>query len=148
MKSSGLARIGKDLEVRYLPNGDAVGNLSLAFTRRVKGENVTDWVEAAMFGKRAESLAPYLKKGGQVVAHLSDLHIEIYDKKDGGQGFKLSARIDDLELVSSQASQAPSAPRQAPQQARQSGGYGFDDMQGSDVPFRDPLAYKGVHLAI
>ena len=148
MKSSGLARIGKDLEVRYLPNGDAVGNLSLAFTRRVKGENVTDWVETALFGKRAESLAPYLKKGGQVVAHLSDLHIETYDKREGGQGFKLSARIDDLELVISReqgSTQAPSAPRPAPQQARPSG---FEDMDSSDVPFKDPLSFKGVHLAI
>ena len=73
MRANGLARIGKDAEVRYSPNGDAIANLSLAFTYGKKGtdgKRPTQWVDATLWGKRAESLAPYLKKGGQIVVYL------------------------------------------------------------------------------
>lgn len=101
-KLTGLARIGRDAEVRYLPKGDAVVNLSLAFTYGRKGEDgkrPTQWVEAAWFGERAEKLAQYLLKGSQVVAYLDDAHIETYEGKNG-TGTKLAARVVDVELVS------------------------------------------------
>lgn len=104
MKSHGIARIGKDVEVRYSPAGDAIANISLAFTYGKKGSDgkrQTQWVDATLFGKRAESLAPYLKKGSQIVAYLSDVNIQTYESKTG-QGVKLAARLDDLELIGGQ----------------------------------------------
>jgi single-strand DNA-binding protein len=68
MKASGIARIGKDVEVRYSPSGDAIANISLAFSygkKQSDGKRATQWVDATLFGKRAESLAPYLKKGNR-----------------------------------------------------------------------------------
>ena len=67
MKANGLARIGKDAEVRFTPSGAAVANVSLAFTYGKKGDDgkrPTQWVDASLWGQRAESLAPYIKKGG------------------------------------------------------------------------------------
>lgn len=106
MRANGLARIGKDVEVRYSPNGDAIANLSLAFTYGKKGadgKRPTQWVDATLWGKRAESLAPYLKKGGQIVVYLSDINIQTYDSKSG-QGVKLVGKVDDLELIGGHAS--------------------------------------------
>ena len=106
MKAFGLARLGKEVEVRYMANGDAVANLSLAFTRVVKGEKATDWVEAVLWGKRAESLSPFLAKGGLIAVTLDDLHIETYQGKNG-EGHKLVARVIDIELAGGKDAPAP-----------------------------------------
>lgn len=149
----GLATLGRDAELRYLHNGDAVTNLSLAFNYGRKGEDgkrPTQWVDAALFGKRAESLANYLLKGQRIAVTIDDVHIETYQTRDGGQGSKLAGSISNIEFAGypqqseQQATrqaqpqrQAPqqrqSAPqRQAPQQAQ--AGSGFSDME-DDVPF-------------
>jgi len=138
MKANGLARIGKDAEVRYTPGGAAVANVSLAFTYGKKGDDgkrPTQWVDASLWGQRVESLAPYLTKGKQIVACLEDVHIQTYTKGDGTQASKMAARIADLEFVAG-GEQAESQPRQQPkpQAAPQSQGSGFDDMD-DDIPF-------------
>jgi single-strand DNA-binding protein len=138
MKANGLARIGKDAEVRYTPGGAAVANVSLAFTYGKKGDDgkrPTQWVDASLWGQRAESLAPYIKKGGQIVAYLEDVSIQTFTKGDGTQATKMVARLVDLEFVSSgeQVSSQPK-PQPKPQAAPQSHGSGFDDMD-DDIPF-------------
>jgi single-strand DNA-binding protein len=138
MKANGLARIGKDAEVRYTPSGAAVANVSLAFTYGKKGDDgkrPTQWVDASLWGQRAESLAPYIKKGGQIVAYLEDVSIQTFTKGDGTQATKMVARLIDLEFVTGgeQASSQPK-PQPKPQAAPQSHGSGFDDMD-DDIPF-------------
>ena len=63
---------GQDPEVRYLPNGNAVTNLSLAtseqWTDKQTGQKVekTEWHRVSLFGKVAEIAGEYLRKGSQV----------------------------------------------------------------------------------
>jgi single-strand DNA-binding protein len=136
MKANGLARIGRDVELRHTPNGEAVANLSLAFTygkRGADGKRPTQWVEAALWGKRAESLAPYLLKGQQVVAYLEDVSIQTFRKQDGTDGVKLAARVGDLELIAGQGEAQAPAPTRAPA-PRPAAPSGFDDMD-SEIPF-------------
>ena len=67
-----VATCGQDPEVRYLPNGNAVTNLSLAtseqWTDKQTGQKVekTEWHRVSMFGKVAEIAGEYLRKGSQV----------------------------------------------------------------------------------
>ena len=138
MKAQGLARIGKDAEVRFTPGGTAVANVSLAFTYGKKGDDgkrPTQWVDASIWGQRAEPMAPYLLKGKQIVAYLEDVHLQTYTKSDGTQNTKMVARLADLEFVAGgeQASSQPK-PQPKPQAAPQSQGSGFDDMD-DDIPF-------------
>ena len=131
MRANGLARIGKDVEVRYSPNGDAIANLSLAFTygkKSADGKRPTQWVDATLWGKRAESLAPYLKKGGQIVVYLSDINVQTYDSKTG-QGVKLVGKVDDLELIGGQVQPAQVQAERSPVPSR-----GLTDLD-SDLPF-------------
>lgn len=114
MKVFGLARIGRNFEVRSA-GGEPVGDLSLAFSRRVKGEKLTDWVDATLWGKRCDALAPYLKKGGLVAVTLDDLHIETYQGKNG-EGHKLAARVIDIELAGG-GDRQDAASYQAPRKA-------------------------------
>ncbi len=150
-KMFGLARIGRDAEVRFTPGGEAVAGLSLAFTYRVKSEKHTQWVDGALWGKRAEALAPYLLKGGLVAVTLDDVHIETYRKGDGSEGVKLAGRVADVELAGGGERQdAAPAARQAPQQrqapapqparspAPRQASSGFEDMD-DDIPFINPM---------
>ena len=63
---------GQDPEIRYLPNGNAVTNLSLAtsdqWTDKQTGQKVekTEWHRVSLFGKVAEIAGEYLRKGSQV----------------------------------------------------------------------------------
>ena len=134
-KMHGLARIGKDAEVRFTPGGTAVANVSLAFTYGKKGDDgkrPTQWVDASLWGQRVESLAPYLTKGKQIVAYLEDVHIQTYIKGDGTQASKMAARIADLEFVAG-GEQAESQPKPKPQAApAQQQGSGFEDFDDID----------------
>ena len=141
MKAFGLARLGRDAELRTTSQGESVATLALAFSYGRKGSDgnrPTQWVDAALWGKRAEALAPYLTKGGLVSVSLEDVHIETFDGKNG-PGHKLAARVVDVELASpKQPSAAAPAPQRAPAPRpapAPSAGSGFDDDPDGDVPF-------------
>lgn len=67
-----VGNLGQDPEVRYLPNGGAVCNISIATSETWKDKNTgeqkdkTEWHRVVIFGKLAEISGEYLKKGSQV----------------------------------------------------------------------------------
>lgn len=67
-----IGRVGQDPEVRYLPNGGAVCNLTLATSESWRdkntGENkeITEWHRVVIFGKLAEIAGEYVKKGSEL----------------------------------------------------------------------------------
>ncbi|UCV00255.1 single-stranded DNA-binding protein [Acidovorax radicis] len=161
-KMYGLMRLGRDAEVKTLPSGKQVANLSLVynFGQKEGDEYPSQWIDAAFWGERAEKLAPFLLKGSLHLFTLGDVHIEKYTDKDGYEAQKLAARVDDVELgpkrdtgqggSDSQPQRRPAAapaPTSRPAPPPQSGGSGFDEMEDS-IPFRDPLSYRGAHLVL
>ncbi|MEN8639632.1 single-stranded DNA-binding protein [Pseudomonas sichuanensis] len=148
-----IGRIGRDAELRYTPGGDAVCNLALACDYGRKGQNgkrPVQWVDATLWGKQAEAMAPYLVKGQQVHFTIDDAHVETYTKADHSQGVKLTGRVIIIKFAGSPTQQAPGnqpaqqqrqqqrpqQQRPAPQQQSQQGTNGpdyesFDD----DIPF-------------
>jgi len=74
------------------------------------------WIDGTLWGKRAESLGPYLTKGTQVVLYADDVELEQFMKKDGTPGAKLKCRVNELSLVSGQSQQQ--APQHQQQQAQ------------------------------
>lgn len=69
----GIGRLGKDLELRYLPNGDAVVSFSIAcddsYKDKQTGQKVerTEWVRCVAFRQTAEFLADWLMKGARIL---------------------------------------------------------------------------------
>jgi len=67
-----VGNLGQDPEVRYMPNGGAVANITLATADSYKDKNTgqmvdkTEWHRVVFFGKLAEIVGEYLKKGSQV----------------------------------------------------------------------------------
>ena len=135
----GLARLGRDAELRTTQSGDAVASLSLAMDYRAGREKETQWVDGALWGKMAETLTQYLVKGKLVCVTLDDVHIEEFQRRDGTAGTKLVGRVSKLELAGGGRDDgertAPPAQRQAPKPAPKASASGFDDMDDSDPPF-------------
>ena len=148
-KMIGMMRLGRDAELRYTPNNEPVTNLSLAYAHGKAGRDgkrPTQWIDATLWGKRAEALTQYLTKGGLHCFTLDELNIQTFQKQDGSTGTKLVARVLDVELGSRQdaapaPAARPSAPAYAPRPAPPAApaaparsSSGFDDMD-DDIPF-------------
>ena len=134
----GLARLGRDCELRTTQDGTPVASLSLAMDYRNGREKATQWVDGAIWGKMAETLAQYLVKGKLVCVTLDDVHIEAFQRRDGTEGTKLVGRVSKLELAGGGRddgeSTAPPAQRQAQKPAARPSADAFGDME-DDVPF-------------
>jgi single-strand DNA-binding protein len=127
-------QLGKDAEVRFLQNGDAVANFSVADSQGK--DKPTIWWNASLFGKRAESLTPYLLKG-QAVTVTGTVTEREYVDKEGNKRKSMDVRVNDVALQGGKREAAPEAPaRQATRPAAKPApaGSGIDDMD-SDIPF-------------
>jgi len=143
----GIGNVGKDPEMRYMPNGDAICNISIACTDSYKDKNtgekkeVTEWVRVAFFGKLAEIAGQYLKKGSQVYVEGS-LRTRKWQDKEGQDRYTTEIRADVMKMLGGKrdGEQSGTRPESAPAQpqrnsapAPNSGG-GFADMS-EDIPF-------------
>jgi single-strand DNA-binding protein len=147
---TGICRLGRDAEIRYTNDGTPVLNFSAAWNYGRKGDDgkrPSQWVELSLWGDRAEKLADFLKKGTAICVVASDVHVETFEKRDGGTGAKLVGRVDSIEFAGSReereeryAAPAPApapAPKAPPPRSAPRGnpsGTGFDSMD-DDIPF-------------
>jgi single-strand DNA-binding protein len=119
-------QLGKDAELRTLANGDMVCSFSVADSQG--RDKPTIWWNASLFGKRAESLSPYLMKGQAVTISGSVTEREWTDK-DGQKRKSMDVRVNDLALQGGKKEAAAPAPRPTAGKPAKS----FDDF--SDPPF-------------
>ncbi len=143
-----IGYLGKDPEVRYMPSGDAVANFSIATTEKWKdkatGEQreATEWHRINTFGKLAEIVGQYLKKGSLVYV-AGKIVTRKYTDKDGIERYATEIKADTMKMLGGRdGGESGNAPRQDAQQRQQrpsaapqaSQGSGFDDMD-DDIPF-------------
>jgi single-strand DNA-binding protein len=141
-----IGRLGRDPEVRYMPNGDAAVNISLAVGKKWKDKNSgemkeqTTWVPFSFFGKTAELIGQYARKGSQMRAN-GEFSVRKYTDKDGAEKTITEVRGQDFQLLGAKPegagaapapARAPAARAPAPARAPAAGGFGDDD---SDIPF-------------
>lgn len=145
---TGLARLGRDAEVRFLPDGTPVVQMALATNfgkKDAQGNRKVQWIEGSYFGEGAQKVAQYLVKGQQLDVVLEEPHVEQFKKQDGTVGAALRARVLRLEFAG-KAPERPAGQQGAPgaQNAQQHSANrptssamppadfgGFDD----DIPF-------------
>ena len=122
--------LGRDPEIRYLPSGDAVANITVATTDRYKdkqtGENkeITEWHRINFFGRQAEVVGQYLRKGSQVYVEGS-LRTRKWTDKDGQEKYSTEIRADNMQMLGSRQGAGGPGPSG---QAQDGGGYdeGYD----------------------
>jgi single-strand DNA-binding protein len=145
-----IGNLGRDPEVRYMPDGGAITNISIATTENWKDKNgekqeKTEWHRVAFFGKLAEIAGEYLKKGSQVYVE-GRLQTRKWQDKDGNDKYTTEIVADRMQMLGSrQGMGGGGAEREAPERgesARPAGkpagakpaGSKFDDFE-DDIPF-------------
>jgi single-strand DNA-binding protein len=128
-------RIGRDADLRHTQNGTAVANFPVATDHGWGDNKTTQWVECAVFGKRAEALTQYLTKGTPLTV-IGQLHLEEFTRQDGTHGAKNKLNVSEVELQGGGQQGGGNQPAQAPRQPAQPPAQGgsFDDME-DDIPF-------------
>jgi single-strand DNA-binding protein len=141
-----VGNCGRDPEMRYMPSGKAVANISIATTSKRKdkdsGQTIEDtqWHRVTFYERLAEIAGEYVKKGSAVYIE-GRLKYGKYTDKDGVEKPTCDIMATELQLLGSREQQAapqpaparPAPSRQAPA-PRGSQGSGFDDMDDS-IPF-------------
>ena len=140
-----IGNLGRDPEVRYMPDGGAIANISVATTDTWKdksGEKQerTEWHRVAFFGKLAEIAGEYLKKGSQVYVEGS-LRTRKWQDKEGKERYTTEIVADRMQMLGSRAGGSESmareeAPAKESAGAAKSGGKGggIEDLE-DDIPF-------------
>lgn len=136
-----IGNLGADPEVRYMPNGGAVANVSLATSESWKDKNTgeqqdkTEWHRVVFFRRLAEIVGEYLKKGSKVYIE-GKLQTRKWQDKEGNDRYTTEIVANEMQMLDSRgggsanfdndpASKSKSA---SPQPATVSD---FDD----DIPF-------------
>jgi len=103
--SSLLGRLTKDVDLRYSQNGTAVGMLTLAVQRSFKnkqtGEYDADFIRCKAFGKTAETLANYVKKGQQVAIN-GRIETGSYENQQGQMVYTTEVVVEGFTFVGGQ----------------------------------------------
>lgn len=152
-----VGNLGRDPEVRYMPNGEAVANFSIATTENWKDKSgvkqeKTEWHNIVMYRRLAEIAGEYLKKGRPVYIE-GRLQTRKWEK-DGVTRYTTEIVGDQMQMLGSKSdsggasydggqmdapedyNQAPQrqAPAQSASQSAPAGGAAFDNFE-DDIPF-------------
>jgi len=143
-----IGNLGGDPETRYLPNGNAVTNLTLATSdswkdKQGQKQERTEWHRVSFFGKIAEIAGKYLRKGSKVYIE-GRLQTREWEK-DGVKRYTTEVVVDmggamqmlDSRNDNSGDSQAPQQSRQAPTARTRAGNQAAPDLDSfdDDIPF-------------
>ncbi len=100
-----VGNLGGDPEMRYMQNGNAVTNFSLATSRRYKkGDDLVDettWFRITVWGRQAETCNQYLAKGRKVLVEGRMKQSEPFQKRDGTWACSLELVADTVKFLSS-----------------------------------------------
>ncbi len=118
-----IGRLGRDPECRYLPNGEAVCNFSIATSEKWKDQSGqpkerTEWHSITMYRKLAEIAAQYLKKGSQVYIE-GRIQSRKYTGKDGIERTAYEIVCSEMNMLGGKAEGVEGQRNPPPQPARQ-----------------------------
>ncbi|MCK9236523.1 MAG: single-stranded DNA-binding protein [Thiopseudomonas sp.] len=146
-----IGNLGADPDTRYLPNGNAVSNITLATSDSWKDRETgqqqerTEWHRVVFFGKLAEIVGQYLRKGSKVYVE-GRLQTREWEK-DGVKRYTTEVVVDmngQMQMLDGRgggddmgASQAPRQQQQAPQQQQS---YQQQQSQQAQQPRQAPVA--------
>ena len=144
-----IGNLGQDPEVKYMPNGNAVANVTIATSESWKDKNTgesvdkTEWHRVVFFRRLAEIVGEYLKKGSKVYIE-GKLQTRKWQDKNGKDNWTTEIIANEMQMLDSRGGgsgdfnqnqgggQQQSAPQSEPSQAAPAPmNNDFDD----DIPF-------------
>ena len=130
-----LGRVGKDPDVKYVPNGDCIVNITVATSEKWKDKTTgeqketTEWHRIVFYRKLAEIVAKYILKGSLIYIE-GKLQTRMWEK-DGTKHYSTEIIAEKMQMVGSGPKQESSGSSNEP--AKKVSG-DFEDFE-SDVPF-------------
>jgi single-strand DNA-binding protein len=99
-----VGNLGRDPEIRYMPSGDAIANIAVATSYKSKDKNtgeqkeLTEWHRISFFGRLAEIVGQYLKKGSSVYVE-GRLQTRKYTDKDGVEKYATDIIAETMQML-------------------------------------------------
>lgn len=99
-----IGRLGADVELKYMPSGEAVANISIAVGSSWKDKNTgekrenTEWIKCDAFGKLAEIMSQYLHKGSQIYVSGS-WRTRKWTDQGGTDHYTTSLRVSNMQML-------------------------------------------------
>lgn len=132
-----IGRLGKDPESRAMPSGEQVANISIAVGWKGKDKEGVEWVPVVFFGRLAEVVIQYLKKGSKIQV-TGRFRTQKFQDKEGKDRYKTEIVAHQMQMLDSKPADGEQAERPArtankpaPAAAATAGAAEFDD----DIPF-------------
>jgi single-strand DNA-binding protein len=141
-----IGNLGRDPEIRYTPNGGAVANVTIATSENWKDKNTgepqerTEWHRVVFFGRLAEIVGEYLKKGSKIFVE-GRLQTRKWQDQQGQDRYTTEIVANEMQMLDSRGggsanfnqdySSAGAQNNAQPAPAMAQGGGDFDD----DIPF-------------
>lgn len=141
-----VGNLGKDPEMRHMPNGDAVCNITVATSESWKDKatgdkkEVTEWHRVTMFRQLAEIAGKYLAKGSSVYIE-GKLQTRKWQDKDGSDRYTTEIIGSEMKMLGSKSDSGQSqqtqraTPPQTPAASPRRPPPNFDDMDDDSIPF-------------
>lgn len=146
-----IGNLGRDPEMRYMPDGGAVANFSIACTENFKDKSgakqeKTEWVRIVMFGKLGEIAGEYLKKGSSVYVE-GRMQTRKWTNKEGQEQYTTEIVADRMQMlggrggggntfeVAEEDQSAPSSSQGASRSAPSQPAGGSINEMDDDIPF-------------
>jgi single-strand DNA-binding protein len=141
-----IGNLGQDPEVKYMPNGGAVANVTIATSESWKDKNTgetqekTEWHRVVFFRRLAEIVGEYLKKGSKVYIE-GKLQTRKWQDQSGNDRYTTEIVANEMQMLDSRGgggdfkpssgASSDSSSQQKPATAQAGGFDDFDD----DIPF-------------
>ena len=131
-----IGNLGRDPEMKYLPDGTAITNVSVAVSDGYGDKKYTQWYRVSVFGKSAEACNQYLSKGkkclvvGSLQADPQTGSPRVFSRKDGSSGAAFEIRAREVKFLSGRDEDGGNAPQAQPQTAQKAA-----PIEEDDIPF-------------
>jgi len=144
-----VGRLGKDPETRYMTNGEAVTNVTLATSENWKDKSgekqeKTEWHNLVFYRRLAEVAGEYLKKGSQIYVE-GKIQTRKWQDKEGKDRYSTEIIVNEMQMLGGKSSgggsfevvdkPAASAPAGAPDAGKPAPAKGGFDNFDDDIPF-------------
>ena len=147
-----VGNLGKDPEVRYSPNGQAVANVTLATSESWKDKNTgdkqekTEWHRIVFFGRLAEIVGEYLHKGSQIYVE-GRLQTRKWQDKEGHDRYTTEIVANEMQMLGSRgggggaANAGKAAKQEEPESAESKAQTPAKSGPASDGDFDDDIPF-------
>jgi len=140
-----IGNLGRDPELRYTPQGDAVCDFSVAVNdrRRDKSgefQDNTTWFKVTLWRKQAENASKFLSKGRQVYVE-GRLQVEEWTDRDGKVRYSLVIQGSELQFLGEKGGESTSNPQTASDNNFDDNANDFKSVENTSAPADDDIPF-------